>query len=82
MTVRAIYISSENAPEQLSFTEELYGTAGVYTREKKSELLKLETTVDTLRERYGDHCVHSATYLRNNKLGSQRIGFRDHSEIY
>ncbi len=80
VTVRAIYISSENAPEQLSFTEELYG--GCCSREKKSELLRLESTIDSLRKRYGDHCVHSATYLRNNKLGSQRIGFRDHSEIY
>lgn len=73
VTVRAIYLSSETAPEQLDmFTD----TA------KKSELLMLEHTIDDLRERYGDHCVSSGSYYCATKLSSQRIGFKDHSEIY
>ena len=77
VTVRAIYISSVDAPEQLSMFDELFGDAS-----KKEELLRLESAIDELRERYGDHCVASGSYLRNTKLGSQRIGFKDHSEIF
>ncbi len=73
VTVRAIYLSAENSPEQVDmFTD----TA------KKSELLMLEHTIDALRERYGDHCVSSGSYYCARKLSSQRIGFGDHSEIY
>ena len=77
VTVRAIYLVPENAPEQLSLFSALDGGAV-----KKEALLRLESTVDKLRERYGEHSVTSAAYLRNTKLGRERIGFADHSEIY
>lgn len=73
VTVRAIYISAEDEPEQLTIFDE-YAWHG--------ELLRLEKTVDAIREQYGDHSITSGAYLRNKKLNSQRIGFRDHSEIY
>ena len=69
----AIYITNETAPEQLDlFTDTV----------KQEELLSLEHTIDSLRERYGDHVVYSGSYLCADKLSWQRIGFRDHSEIY
>ena len=73
VAVRAIYLSSKDSPEQLSL---------LCDNEKKEQLLVLENTVDRLRERYGDHAVVSGSYYRTAKLSSQRIGFRDHSEIY
>lgn len=73
VTVRAIYITNENAPEQLDlFTDTV----------KQEELLSLEHTIDGLRNRYGDHVVYSGSYLCADKLSWQRIGFRDHTEIY
>ena len=73
ISVRAIYLSAEDAPEQI----------GLFTdAAKKAELLMLEHTIDELRERYGDHAVSSGAYYCAEKLTSQRIGFRDHSEIY
>jgi len=73
VTVRAIYLSPKGSPEQIDmFTD----------AEKKAQLLILEHTIDSLRERYGDHAVASASYYRATKLSDQRIGFRDHSEIY
>lgn len=73
VTVRAIYISSEDAPEQLGMFDE---------NEYKQELLVLEKTVDRIRETYGEHSITSGSYLRNKKLNPKRIGFGDHSEIY
>lgn len=73
VTVRAIYLCDENTPEQV----DMFADVG---REKC--LLSLETAVDRLRERYGEHAVSSASYLCATKLGSQRIGFRDNSQIY
>ena len=49
---------------------------------KQEELLSLEHTIDGLRNRYGDHVVYSGSYLCADKLSWQRIGFRDHTEIY
>ncbi len=73
VTVRAIYISSENEPEQLT----LFGESDTY-----DERLNLERTVDGIREQYGEHSITSGAYLRSQKLNSSRIGFADHSEIY
>ena len=73
VTVRAIYISREDEPEQLTLFDESYAYG---------EQLALEKTVDKIREQYGDHSITSASYLQNLKLNSSRIGFKDHSEIY
>lgn len=73
VTVRAIYLSAEDAPEQISMLTDT---------EKKAELLMLEHTIDALRERYGEHVVASGSYYCAEKLSAARIGFRDHSEIY
>lgn len=73
VTVRAIYLSAESAPEQLNMFTDMA---------KRSELLMLEHTIDDLRERYGDHAVSSGSYYCTNKLSSRRIGFKDHSEVY
>ena len=55
VTVRAIYLSAKDAPEQIDmFTDSA----------KKAQLLILEHTIDELRERYGDHAVASGSYYR------------------
>ncbi len=73
VSVRAIYIASQSAPEQIRMLSD---------GEKRASLLMLEHTVDDLRERYGEHAVTSGSYYCAHKLSSQRIGFQNHSEIY
>lgn len=66
VTVRAIYLGSESSPEQV----DMFRDTG-----KEGAVLALESTVDRLRERYGEHSVASGTYFAQTKLTSQRIGF-------
>jgi len=66
VTVRAIYLDSESSPEQV----DMFRDTG-----KEGAVLALESTVDRLRERYGEHSVASGTYFAQTKLTSQRIGF-------
>ena len=72
VTVRAIYIDSEASPEQV----DMFRDTG-----RESSILALETTVDSLRERYGEHSVASGTYFAQTKLTSQRIGFSAEIEM-
>lgn len=73
VTVRAIYITSENAAEQMDMFADV---------RRETSLLALESTVDRLRERYGEHSIASGSYLCASKLGTQRIGHADFSEVY
>lgn len=66
VTVRAIYIDSEASPEQVDMFRDT---------EKEGAVLALESAVDSLRRRYGEHSVASGTYFAQTKLTSQRIGF-------
>lgn len=67
VTVRSIYIRSETADEQLDM---LYD----YTGERR--LLKLEKTMDSIRDRYGTHAItNGSTLYMEEKLSSKRIGF-------
>jgi len=66
VTIRAIGIDRENAPEQLDlFTD----------HRKRAQLLVLENTMDSIRERYGTHAVTSGSYLAVGKLSDRRIGY-------
>lgn len=66
VTIRAIGIDRENAPEQLDlFTD----------HRKRDRLLTLESTMDEIRERYGSHAVTSGSYLAVGKLSNRRIGY-------
>ena len=66
VSVRAIYITPENAPEQLDLVADP-------TRE--AEHLALEKTVDGLRERYGTHAINSGSYYCAGKLSAMEFGF-------
>jgi len=66
VTVRAIGIDSENAPDQLDlFTD----------HRKRDKLLSLESAMDDIRERFGTHAVTSGSYLAAGKLSTRRIGY-------
>ena len=67
VSVRAIYISTETACEQLDM---LYDYAG------ERRLLELEKTMDSIRKRYGTRSITngSALYM-DEKLSAKRIGF-------
>ncbi len=66
VTIRAIDIDRANVPEQLDlFTDHL----------RRDRLLTLESTVDTIRQRYGTHSVTCGTYLAAAKLSERRIGY-------
>ena len=67
VSVRAIYIRSENADEQMDM---LYD----YAAEKR--LLELERTVDSIRDRFGGRSITSgSTLYMDGKLSAKRIGF-------
>ncbi len=66
VTIRAIDIDRENAPEQLDLLTD---------HRRRERQLTLESTVDTIRERYGHHAVTCGTYLAAAKLSDRRIGY-------
>ncbi len=66
ITIRAIDIEGEDVPEQLDLLTD---------HRRRERLLALESTVDTIRERYGTHAVTCGTYLAATKLSDRRIGY-------
>ena len=69
VTVRAIYISSDSAPEQLDL---------FYSDSKETSLLSLERTLDSLRERYGGGIITEAVRKTDIKAPRDRIGHPDY----
>ena len=68
VTVRAICLSTVGAPEQLDlFTD----------RAREEKLLRLETAVDGIRERFGEHALASGSWWCTDKFNSRRIGFAE-----
>ncbi len=66
VTVRAISLVPDSAPVQL----DLLGTM-----EKNDRQLRLEETLDGIRDRFGAHAITDGTYLRTKKLAGRRIGY-------
>ena len=66
VTVRAISLVPDSTPVQL----DLLGTV-----EKNDRQLRLEETLDAIRDRFGTHAITDGTYLRAKKLASRRIGY-------
>ena len=66
MTVRAISLVPDSTPVQLY----LLGTV-----EKNDRQLRLEETLDAIRDQFGTHAITDGTYLRAKKLASRRIGY-------
>lgn len=66
VTVRAISLVPDETPVQL----DLLGTV-----EKSDRMLRLEETLDGIRDRFGVHAITDGTYLRVQKLASKRIGY-------
>lgn len=66
VTVRAISLVPDETPVQL----DLLGTV-----EKSDRMLRLEETLDGIRDRYGVHAITDGTYLRAKKLAGKRIGY-------
>ncbi len=66
VTIRAIDIDNAGVPEQL----DLFTDHG-----RRERLLTLESTVDQIRERYGNHAITCGTYLAADKLSSRRFGY-------
>ncbi len=66
VSVRAIYITPENAPEQLDLFAD---------PRREEERLALEKTVDELRERFGTHAINSGSYYCAGKLSAMEFGF-------
>lgn len=63
VTVRAIDLTDENAPVQLDLFSD---------RERNDRLEKIDSVVDTLRQRFGEECIKNAVLLGINTVPPER----------